>query len=312
MPCIGDTELTAQGHSTATNPIKLFVASCLFTGGLAFATDFSRRLFGAGADTGSVLGVIFQAFFAVAAGSTFTSAGREFVGELFSRLRLRVPSVSNVALWASFLFFVFALSVWQVVPKYLAMAYNLRGRNLESVNLREAIDAYQRSISLWPSDADAHFNLGRMYQQELRNSDAMSEYEQATTINPRYVLAYSNMGRLLILEGHSLEALRALDSGIDASSNDPYEDVAAYKNRGWANLELGFLKDAESDLNHSLTLKPTAAAECLIAKMFDRSKEEAKSAAAWSSFRTLYKAQKGDSDTPAIEPDCLRIAEQKQ
>jgi Tfp pilus assembly protein PilF len=300
----------AQQRQSNDKPVQIFVASCLFTAGLALSADFSRRLFGGSADTGSILGTTLQAFLAVMAGGTFTAAGREFARKLFKSVRLRTPSPEYVALWASSFFFVCILAIWQLAPNSLSTAYNWRGLRLESQSLSEAAEAYQHAVSLWPKNADAHYNLGRVYEKSLKSNEAVGEYQQAASINPKYVLAFSNTGRLLILDGKLTEALRMLDAGVAGSSGDPYEDVPLFKNRGWANLELGFLKDAESDLKHSLELKRTAAAECLLAKTYMRAKDEANAKRMWELFRTDLVVQRSDPSMPKVEPDCIRLAEQ--
>lgn len=257
------------------------------------------------------MGTTLQALFAVLAGSTFTAAGQVFVRKLFHGLRIRIPPLAHVALWASAVFLVCALTTWQFGPRPLSTLYNWRGRSLESQGLSEAIDAYQRAISLWPGNADAHYNLGRMYESSLKSKEAVAEYQQAAIINPRYVLAFSNMGRLLIIDGKLLDAMRMLDAGAAGSSGDAYEDVPLFKNRGWANLEMGFLRDAQSDLNRSLALKRTAAAECLLAKAYERQKDEANATKTWVLFRADFAAQPSDPTLPKVEPDCIRLAEGK-
>ena len=55
-------------------------------------------------------------------------------------------------------------------------------------------DAYRQSIRLDPKNADAHVNLGRLYQLEGDLKHAKRHYELALTARPGHQLAYYNLG----------------------------------------------------------------------------------------------------------------------
>lgn len=71
--------------------------------------------------------------------------------------------------------------------------YNL-GLDMEEVDPSRAPEAYRRSIALDPANADAHVNLGRLYQigGDLRR--AKRHYRQALDSAPEHELACYNMG----------------------------------------------------------------------------------------------------------------------
>lgn len=71
--------------------------------------------------------------------------------------------------------------------------YNL-GLDLEEVEPQRAPEAYRKAIQLDPNNADAHVNLGRLYQLggDLRN--AKRHYSQALRIVPSHQLAAYNLG----------------------------------------------------------------------------------------------------------------------
>lgn len=71
--------------------------------------------------------------------------------------------------------------------------YNL-GLDMEEVDPSRAPEAYRRSIALDPANADAHVNLGRLYQIGGDLKRAKSHYRQALDSAPEHELACYNMG----------------------------------------------------------------------------------------------------------------------
>ena len=71
--------------------------------------------------------------------------------------------------------------------------YNL-GLDLEETDPDKAPDAYRQAIRLDPKNADAHVNLGRLYQLKGDLKHAKRHYELALTARPGHQLAYYNLG----------------------------------------------------------------------------------------------------------------------
>ncbi|MFT7651157.1 MAG: tetratricopeptide (TPR) repeat protein [Limisphaerales bacterium] len=71
--------------------------------------------------------------------------------------------------------------------------YNL-GLDLEEVDGDKAPDAYKQAIRLDPKNADAHVNLGRLFQLRGNLKNAKRHYELALTARPGHQLAYYNLG----------------------------------------------------------------------------------------------------------------------
>ena len=71
--------------------------------------------------------------------------------------------------------------------------YNL-GLDLDEVDPDKAPDAYKQSIRLDPKNADAHVNLGRLYQLRGDLKHAKRHYELALTARPGHQLAFYNLG----------------------------------------------------------------------------------------------------------------------
>ena len=73
--------------------------------------------------------------------------------------------------------------------------YNL-GLDLEEVDLDKAPEAYRKSLELDPNNADAHVNMGRLYQLKGNLRHARRHYQMAMKAIPNHQLANYNMGTI--------------------------------------------------------------------------------------------------------------------
>ncbi len=73
--------------------------------------------------------------------------------------------------------------------------YNV-GLDLEEVDPGRAPEAYLEAIKLDPRNADAHVNLGRLYQLEGQLKYAKRHYQMALNSRPEHQLANYNMGTI--------------------------------------------------------------------------------------------------------------------
>ena len=73
--------------------------------------------------------------------------------------------------------------------------YNL-GLDLEDADPERAPEAYLRAVALDPNNADAHVNLGRLYQLKGHLKPARRCYRKALECVPDHQLALYNLGTL--------------------------------------------------------------------------------------------------------------------
>ena len=73
--------------------------------------------------------------------------------------------------------------------------YNL-GLDLEDADPERAPEAYLRAVALDPDNADAHVNLGRLYQMKGHLKPARRYYRKALECVPDHQLALYNLGTL--------------------------------------------------------------------------------------------------------------------
>ena len=120
------------------------------------------------------------------------------------------------------------------VPERLAMA----GRH--GINMR--IGAYMQAIALQPAHADARVNLGRLFHEDGRLTDAEEQYRAALDAAESPFAAY-NLGLILEERREIIEAISAYERALasDAGFADAHFNLARlYENTG----------DARSAIRH--------------------------------------------------------------
>jgi len=119
-------------------------------------------------------------------------------------------------------------------------------------DLADAIRHLQESLRIYPDDAEAHNNMGGVYQRLERYEDALREHEEALRLNPQLVEARYNMGlcnqalnRLNDARVHYVEAIRV----------QPDYAMAHY-NLGTTLTAMGLLDQAETEFRQTLRVTP--------------------------------------------------------
>jgi tetratricopeptide (TPR) repeat protein len=107
--------------------------------------------------------------------------------------------------------------------------YFHKGNALNDIGKKnEAIEAYDRAISLKPDYADAYLNKGRTLSDIGKKNETIEAYDRAISLKPDYADAYLNKGNVLRSIGKINEAIEAYDRAI--SLKPDYAD--AYLNKG--------------------------------------------------------------------------------
>ena len=134
----------------------------------------------------------------------------------------------------------------------IAICFSKEGeQQYKAGQLEQALASYQKAIALNPSSAQAHYNLGLLYEDLQQFARAKAEYQLAVRQDISADLlvrleAYNNWGRILILEQEYAKSLAPLKEGKNAldeeqvETNEDFQKVkyALLKNLGWAQLKL--------------------------------------------------------------------------
>lgn len=141
-------------------------------------------------------------------------------------------------------------------PQNEAAWQYLGGIKYSENRFAEAIDAYDKSLTLHPRDVLVEDAIGRCFEGLSRDEDALAAYRksldwQAETArkSPQPLL---HLGALLARSGKPQSALPLLRS---AEALAP-EDAQIHEQLGTAYKQLGQLKDAQSEIEKSLSLSP--------------------------------------------------------
>ena len=72
----------------------------------------------------------------------------------------------------------------------------------------------ERALQLQPRYAEAHYNLGQVWQHRKAWRQAIDCYRHAIAINPQYALAHSSLGDALLEDGHAEQAIAAYEFAL--------------------------------------------------------------------------------------------------
>jgi tetratricopeptide (TPR) repeat protein len=137
-------------------------------------------------------------------------------------------------------------------PDY-AQAYGNMGNTLKDQGkLKEAIEAYNKAISLKPDYAEAYSNMGATLQDQGKLDEAMEAYNKCISLKPDYADAHNNIGVALKDQGKLEEAIEAYNKAL--ALNPDYAE--AYSNMGATLQEQGKHDEAIEVYNKSIALKP--------------------------------------------------------
>ncbi|MFZ0593795.1 MAG: tetratricopeptide repeat protein [Bryobacteraceae bacterium] len=96
---------------------------------------------------------------------------------------------------------------------YYALSLRRRGPSTDGGSVQREAEAYLRkAIQLKPDFADAHFELGLLYEDEKRDSEAIAQYELAVKGQPDLLKAHYRLARLYQKGGQEILAQKEFDT----------------------------------------------------------------------------------------------------
>ncbi len=111
----------------------------------------------------------------------------------------------------------------------------LQGLKLEESpdSLDKAVEAYRKAIQLNPEAAGAFINLGTIFYNRHRLSEAETCYRQAISIDPQYALAHFNLGNVYDERGNLSEARSFYEEALRLQPNyaDAHYNLALVMDR---------------------------------------------------------------------------------
>jgi superkiller protein 3 len=149
----------------------------------------------------------------------------------------------------------------------LALYYHRAG------DFENALQHYRALLQKNELDAQAHNNLGLLYQEKNLLQESARELQRATLIEPRNAGAHNNYGVTLLMQGRADEAVAEFRSALALVPRN----LDALVNLALAQRTAGQLDLAKETLLSALTIDPrNAPAHYNLAQLYDQTKEPAR------------------------------------
>ena len=137
-------------------------------------------------------------------------------------------------------------------PDYAEAYYNMGNVLKDQGKLDEAIRAFKKVILLKPNHVNTYNNMGNVFKNQGKLDEAINAYNKSILLKPDYAQAHSNIGTTLQDQGKLDEAIEAYNKAI--SLKPDYAD--AYYNLGNVLKDQGKLDEAIEAYNKAISLKP--------------------------------------------------------
>lgn len=137
-----------------------------------------------------------------------------------------------------------------------AAAYS--GLGLTCSEVQCGIGYLEQAMALAPDDDSIKYNLAVLYES-VDPQRSLGLYESVSFESERYELAQNNLARVNIQHGDYAQALAILEPLIEQGNDDRIDThllAKAYKNTGWAYLQMGDYPKAQERLEQSVSLDP--------------------------------------------------------
>ena len=134
-----------------------------------------------------------------------------------------------------------------------ARPYNNRGDALvDQKKYTEALSDFNKAISINPKYSMAYYNRGTIYEKEKKYEEALTDFNTSIRYRHDFDKAYNNRGTIYKLMNRLDEAMADYQQAIEL--NPSY--TMAYNNRGTVHIMQNQLPYAVEDLNKAIELKP--------------------------------------------------------
>ena len=129
--------------------------------------------------------------------------------------------------------------------------YNLGLVHQKSMNMDEAVAAYQQAITLKPDYEEALTNLGNLWREKGDLPAAVASYRDALRVKPDSSSGNNNLGVVLKELGNRSEAIRAYQTALRLNP----KNVEAHCNLGMALMEMGDFDQAIQSFQSAVNLQ---------------------------------------------------------
>jgi tetratricopeptide (TPR) repeat protein len=147
-------------------------------------------------------------------------------------------------------------TLWQhviaVAPESSIAHYNLGRIHENDGRLDEGLKFYRRAVNINPANADAHYNLARLLAKQGMQSEAIAHYRQAVEIRPADADTHNNLGLLLARQGEIEASLEEFRKAVQINPSH----ARAFFNMGRVFARQGEIEKATQSFRQALKLQP--------------------------------------------------------
>jgi tetratricopeptide (TPR) repeat protein len=262
---------------------------------LGLLLDIAPRFLSGGPDTWGAFAVIGQSLLTLlTAGGALTKAGQEGLERLLTHLTIPKTYYAGIKFGVTLIILGILLAFRLALPA-ISIGYNNNGlANYQAGHFASALSDYQRALKLNPDYAEAHYNLGLLYEDLQDLDQAKIAYQLAARSG--LDAAYNNLARLYIREKKYTEAVPLLLAGQDqAQDNEVRYDLL--KNLGWARLGQGRYAEAGQLLQEAIALtNERAPAHCLLAQVLEAQTQINEARTEWEQCLAFASSRQPDED----------------
>ena len=131
--------------------------------------------------------------------------------------------------------------------------FNIRGACYSVLGPTDhAIEDFKKAISINKGYAEAHYNLGVVFQKIDQNDNAYDCYENALKLNHAYPQAHNNIGMISLKKRELNSAVKSFEWAVAYNPNY----VEAHNNLGAVFQELMLYKKAKEQYEKALSINP--------------------------------------------------------
>jgi hypothetical protein len=150
----------------------------------------------------------------------------------------------SIATWSPFL-----TLIW-ILPLVLGAVYGVRASYIQRQNFRRYLD----SCTINPHDAEAHYQLGLVYQQRRQYGEATARFKRAVEIDPAEPDANYEMGRVAREQGRLQDAINHFS--VVLAHNDKFRQSEVWREVGATYLAAGMHNEALDALRKYIERRP--------------------------------------------------------
>jgi tetratricopeptide (TPR) repeat protein len=139
--------------------------------------------------------------------------------------------------------------IWGL-PLALGAVYGVRAAHVQ----RQAFRRYLESCTINPRDAEAHIQLGLIYQRRRQFGEATSHFKRAVEIDPKEPDANFELGRVARQDGRLQDAINHFNAVV--TNSDKFRQSEVWREIGATYLAAGMYQEAHQALEKYVDRRP--------------------------------------------------------